>query len=71
MPGTEGLCHISELQEARTEKTEDVVKKGDIVRVKLLSIDEKGRLRLSRKAAIAEDAAGGDGDGDAEGGSKE
>ncbi len=56
MPGTEGLCHISELQEARTEKTEDVVRKGDIVRVKLLSIDEKGRLRLSRKAAMAEDA---------------
>jgi polyribonucleotide nucleotidyltransferase len=57
MPGTEGLCHISELQESRTEKTEDVVKKGDIVRVKLLSIDEKGRLRLSRKAALAEEAA--------------
>jgi polyribonucleotide nucleotidyltransferase len=57
MPGTEGLCHISELQEGRTEKTEDVVKKGDIVRVKLLSIDEKGRLRLSRKAALAEEAA--------------
>ncbi|NCG33038.1 MAG: polyribonucleotide nucleotidyltransferase, partial [Proteobacteria bacterium] len=38
MPGTEGLCHISELQEARTENTEDVVKKGDIVKVKLLSI---------------------------------
>ncbi len=57
MPGTEGLCHISELQEQRTEKTEDVVKKGDIVRVKLLSIDEKGRLRLSRKAAMAEEAA--------------
>ncbi|MHB1192421.1 MAG: polyribonucleotide nucleotidyltransferase [Longimicrobiales bacterium] len=56
MPGTEGLCHISELQEARTERTEDVVKKGDIVRVKLLSIDEKGRLRLSRKAALAEEA---------------
>jgi polyribonucleotide nucleotidyltransferase len=57
MPGTEGLCHISELQEGRTEKTEDVVKKGDIVRVKLLSIDEKGRLRLSRRAALAEEAA--------------
>jgi polyribonucleotide nucleotidyltransferase len=56
MPGTEGLCHISELQEGRTENTEDVVKKGDIVRVKLLSIDEKGRLRLSRKAALAEEA---------------
>jgi polyribonucleotide nucleotidyltransferase len=57
LPGTEGLCHISELQEARTEKTEDVVSKGDIVAVKLLSIDEKGRLRLSRKAALAELAA--------------
>ncbi|MEX2583077.1 MAG: polyribonucleotide nucleotidyltransferase [Gemmatimonadota bacterium] len=57
IPGTEGLCHISELQEDRTEKTEDVVKKGDIVPVKLLSIDEKGRLRLSRKAALAEQAA--------------
>ena len=54
MPGTEGLLHISELQAGRVEKTEDVVKKGDIVQVKLLSIDEKGRLRLSRKAAIAE-----------------
>ncbi|HSM61339.1 MAG TPA: polyribonucleotide nucleotidyltransferase [Longimicrobiales bacterium] len=57
LPGTEGLCHISELQEARTEKTEDVLKKGDITKVKLLSIDEKGRLRLSRKAALAEEAA--------------
>jgi polyribonucleotide nucleotidyltransferase len=54
IPGTEGLCHISELQDARTEKTEDVVKKGDVVAVKLLSVDEKGRLRLSRKAALAE-----------------
>jgi polyribonucleotide nucleotidyltransferase len=65
MPGTEGLCHISELQDARTENTEDVVKKGEIVRVKLLSIDEKGRLRLSRKAALAEDAASEGGSDDA------
>ena len=57
LPGTEGLVHISELQEGRTENTEDVVKKGDVVPVKLLSIDEKGRLRLSRKAALAEMAA--------------
>jgi len=55
LPGTEGLCHISELAEGRVEKTEDVVRKGDVVRVKLLSIDEKGRLRLSRKAALAEE----------------
>jgi polyribonucleotide nucleotidyltransferase len=57
IPGTEGLCHISELQDGRTENTEDVVKKGEVVHVKLLSIDEKGRLRLSRKAALAEMAA--------------
>jgi polyribonucleotide nucleotidyltransferase len=56
LPGTEGLCHISELEDGRVEKTEDVLKKGDITRVKLLSIDEKGRLRLSRRAALAEDA---------------
>ncbi|HSG50045.1 MAG TPA: S1 RNA-binding domain-containing protein, partial [Longimicrobiales bacterium] len=63
LPGLEGLCHISELADARVEKTEDVLKKGDITRVKLLSIDEKGRLRLSRKAALAEESgegAGGD-----------
>jgi polyribonucleotide nucleotidyltransferase len=59
LPGTEGLLHISELQAGRVEKTEDVVKKGDVVQVKLLSIDEKGRLRLSRKAALAEIEAGG------------
>jgi polyribonucleotide nucleotidyltransferase len=58
LPGTEGLLHISEMQEGRTERTEDVVKKGEVVRVKLLSIDEKGKMRLSRKAALAEDAAG-------------
>ncbi len=57
LPGIEGLCHISELQEERTKNTEDVLKKGDIARVKLLSIDEKGRLRLSRKAALAADQA--------------
>jgi len=53
MPGTEGLVHISELKHGRTEKTEDVVKKGDRVRVKLLDRDERGRLRLSMKALIA------------------
>ncbi len=52
MPGTEGLVHISELQHGRTEKTEDVVKKGDRVKVKLIDRDERGRLRLSMKALI-------------------
>jgi len=53
MPGTEGLVHISELKHGRTEKTEDVVKKGDRVKVKLLERDERGRLRLSMKALTA------------------
>jgi len=52
LPGVEGLLHISELQHARTEKTEDVVKKGDIVKVKLLEVDERGRMKLSRKALL-------------------
>ena len=52
MPGTEGLVHISELKHGRTEKTEDVVNKGDRVKVKLLERDERGRLRLSMKALV-------------------
>jgi polyribonucleotide nucleotidyltransferase len=53
IPGVEGLCHISELEEGRTERTEDVVKNGDVVRVKLLAVDERGRLKLSRRAAMS------------------
>jgi len=69
LPGTEGLVHISELQHGRTEKTEDVVKKGDRVTVKLIDRDERGRLRLSMKALIpkpegvSEDGGGEGGNG--------
>jgi polyribonucleotide nucleotidyltransferase len=52
LPGTEGLVHISELAHGRTDKTEDVVKKGDRVTVKLIERDERGRLRLSMKALV-------------------
>ncbi len=52
LPGTEGLVHISELKHGRTERTEDVVNKGDRVQVKLIDRDERGRLRLSMKALI-------------------
>ncbi|HEY5547335.1 MAG TPA: polyribonucleotide nucleotidyltransferase [Gemmatimonadaceae bacterium] len=52
MPGTEALLHISEMRHGRTEKTEDVVKKGDHVKVKLIDRDERGRLRLSMKALV-------------------
>jgi polyribonucleotide nucleotidyltransferase len=50
LPGVEGLCHISELEEERTENTEDVLEQGDRVRVKLLSINDKGQLELSKRA---------------------
>jgi polyribonucleotide nucleotidyltransferase len=73
MPGTEALLHISEMQHGRTEKTEDVVKKGDRVTVKLIDKDERGRLRLSRKALLPKpeglvEDSGGDGGGDGGGG---
>src|SRR5256712_12673731 len=52
LPGVEGLLHISELQHGRTERTEDVVKKGARVRVKLLEVDERARMRLCRTALL-------------------
>ncbi|MFQ6045808.1 MAG: polyribonucleotide nucleotidyltransferase [Gemmatimonadales bacterium] len=58
LPGREGLLHISELQHERTDRTEDVVKVGDKVKVKLLEVDGRGKMRLSRKALL-EKAAGG------------
>jgi polyribonucleotide nucleotidyltransferase len=54
MPGKDGLVHISELSEDRVEKTSDVVKEGDLVTVKLVAIDDRGRLQLSMKAAQRE-----------------
>jgi polyribonucleotide nucleotidyltransferase len=54
MPGKDGLVHISELSEDRVEKTSDIVKEGDKVTVKLLAIDDRGRLQLSMKAAKRE-----------------
>ncbi len=62
-PGVEGLCHISELTAGYVRNAEDVCKVGDLIPVKLVSIDEQGRLKLSRRAALSElgipdDAAG-------------
>lgn len=54
MPGKDGLVHISELSEDRVAKTSDVVKEGDKVTVKLVAIDDRGRLQLSMKAAARE-----------------
>ena len=53
-PGKEGLCHISQLDNKRTEKVSDVVKIGDEILVKIIEIDDKGRINLSRRAALSE-----------------
>ncbi len=53
-PGKEGLCHISKLDKNRVEKVEDVVKPGDEVIVKVVEIDQQGRINLSRKDALAD-----------------
>ncbi len=55
-PGRDGLVHISELADFRVKRTEDVAKVGDIIWVKCIGIDDKGRVKLSRKAALKERA---------------
>ena len=54
LPGKEGLCHISELADFRVNKTEDICKLGDEIVVKCIGIDDKGRVKLSRRAAMEE-----------------
>jgi polyribonucleotide nucleotidyltransferase len=54
MPGKDGLCHVSELADFRVNKVEDVVKVGDMIWVKCIGVDDKGRVKLSRKAAMKE-----------------
>ena len=56
LPGQDGLVHISELSETRVNKTEDVVKVGEEIWVKVIGVDEKGRCKLSRKAAMKDRA---------------
>ncbi|TNF25746.1 MAG: polyribonucleotide nucleotidyltransferase [Deltaproteobacteria bacterium] len=60
MPGTDGLCHISELADGRVRATEDVVKEGDEVLVKVLGIDRQGKIKLSRRAALEESGTAAD-----------
>ncbi|NWK54907.1 polyribonucleotide nucleotidyltransferase [Verrucomicrobiaceae bacterium N1E253] len=54
LPGKDGLIHISELAEGRVEKTEDVVKKGDTVTAKCIGVDDRGRVKMSIRAAARE-----------------
>jgi polyribonucleotide nucleotidyltransferase len=56
-PGTDGMCHISELSDGYVKSVSEVVKLGDLVKVKVILVDDQGRIKLSRKAALAADAA--------------
>ena len=55
LPGKDGLLHISQIAQERVNKVEDYVKEGQIVRVKVLETDDRGRVKLSMKAAAAEE----------------
>ena len=55
-PGKEGMVHISKLENYRVENVEDVVKEGDVIKVKFLGTDEKGRLNLSKKDAYPKES---------------
>ena len=53
LPGKEGLLHISEIDHSHVKEVEDVLSEGEAVRVKVLEIDNSGKIRLSRKALLA------------------
>ncbi|RMH11530.1 MAG: polyribonucleotide nucleotidyltransferase [Planctomycetota bacterium] len=57
IPGTDGMCHISELADGYVEKVTDVVKVGDSIRVKVIHIDDQGRIKLSRKAVLIDEGS--------------
>jgi polyribonucleotide nucleotidyltransferase len=67
LPSQDGMCHVSELSDKYVKNVGDVVKMGDTVRVKVISIDDTGRIKLSRKAAMKEEAAAGKPAGDKKG----
>ncbi len=54
-PGTDGLCHVSELDEKYVKNVTDVCSIGDIIKVKVIAIDDQGRVKLSRKAVLREE----------------
>ena len=54
LPGTEGLIHISQLDNSRVKNVRDILNEGDEVRVKVLDIDRNGKIRLSRKEALGD-----------------
>ena len=56
LPGLEGLCHISQLDRARVQNVTDIVREGDAIRVRVIDIEPSGRIKLSRKAILQEEA---------------
>jgi polyribonucleotide nucleotidyltransferase len=56
LPGQDGMCHISELSDQYVKNVTDVVKMGDVIQVKVLSVDDQGRIKLSRKAVLKEES---------------
>ena len=69
-PGKDGLCHISELSDGFVKSVADICKVGDKLEVKVIAVDEQNRVKLSRRAVLA-DQAGDDDDGDSDGGDEE
>lgn len=55
-PGTDGMCHISELADGFVKNVSDVVSVGDIVKVKVINVDDQGRIKLSRKAVLKDES---------------
>jgi polyribonucleotide nucleotidyltransferase len=68
LPGRDGLCHISELDDKYVDKVESVCKVGDKLQVKVIAIDDQDRVKLSRKALLREQNPAGPGGGPREGG---
>jgi polyribonucleotide nucleotidyltransferase len=63
-PGKDGLCHISELSDGFVKNVADVCKVGDVLEVKVIAVDDQNRVKLSRKAVLAESAEADGGDDD-------
>lgn len=57
-PGTDGMCHISELADGYVKSVSEVVKLGDMIKVKVILVDDQGRIKLSRKAVIRDENGG-------------
>jgi polyribonucleotide nucleotidyltransferase len=56
-PGTDAMCHISELADGFVKNVDEVVSIGDVIKVKVINVDDTGRIKVSRKALLKEEAA--------------